>query len=460
MPNNTKKINLTSANLSEEKLKELRHILPEVFSETKIDWDRLKLVLGDNIDPRVEKFSFTWAGKSSAIKNVITPSTSTLRPAKDESINFDTTENIFIEGDNLEALKLLQKTYFEKVKVIYIDPPYNTGSDFVYKDDFKSALKGYLSQTGQVDGDGQKLQTNKETSGRFHSDWLSMIYPRLKLAWSLLEDDGLIFVSIDDNELHHLLMIMNEIFGEENFITKFIWEKTQHFGRQKVNYYSNADYIVCFAKNLRGRETSTIRELLVEKINDELEDAPLYNASNQESDLIFAPNSVKFNISDGEYTASDDEKYVLQSKVIVRDGRNINELKMRFRSRWSQRMIDEEYEKGTTFWVKSGNFAIRAIYHEGKTANNSPRQIIFTNKNNSLCTYNRFNEKIGTSEEGTGELRDLFDGVSLFDYPKPVSLITYLCSLIYSEQNNAHAKDGIFLDFFAGSGTLAHAVIN
>jgi adenine-specific DNA-methyltransferase len=169
---------------------------------------------------------------------------------------------------------------------------------------------------------------------------------------------------------------------------------------------------------------------------------------------------VKFNIPDGEYKASDDEKYVLQSKVTVKDGRNLNELKMRFRSRWSQRMIDEEFEKGTTFWVKSGNFAIRAIYHEGKTANNSPRQIIFTNKNNSLCTYSRFNEKIGTSEEGTGELKDLFGGVSLFDYPKPVSLISYLCSLIYNEQDNKHSNDGIFLDFFAGSGTLAHAVIN
>jgi len=460
MAKNIQKVNLTSSSLSEEKLQELRQILPEVFAENKIDWDRLRTVLGGDIDPRIEKFGFTWAGKSNAIKNVLTPSGATLRPDKDASINFDETENLFVEGDNLEVLKLLQKAYFEKIKVIYIDPPYNTGGDFVYKDNFASPIKNYLEQTGQKDSEGNKLQTNKETNGRYHSDWLSMMYSRLKLAWNLLEEDGVIFVSIDDNEAHHLLLLMNEVFGEENFVTKFIWEKTQHFGRQKINSYSNADYILCFAKNLRKKDNNVMKELLVEKINDSLEDAPLYNASNHESDLVFAPQSVKFNISDGEYTASEDEKYLLKAKVIVKNGFNTNELKLSFRSRWSQRMIDEEFNKGTTFWVKSKNFAIRAIYREDKTANNSPRQIIFTNKNNSLCTFDRFGEKIGTSEEGTAELKDLFGGVNIFDYPKPVSLILYLCSLLYDGKNNKHVDDGVFLDFFAGSGTLAHAVIN
>src|SRR3990172_3138843 len=214
---NHKKVNLTSANLSEEQLAQLHKTIPAAFSENKIDWDKLRAVLGDAVDERIEKFSFTWAGKSNAIKNVLIPSKATLRPAKDESIMFDESENLFIEGDNLEALKLLQKAYFEKVKMIYIDPPYNTGGDFVYRDNFTAPLQNYLKQTGQKDGNGASLMTNRETSGRYHSDWLSMMYPRLKLAWNLLRDDGVIFVSIDDNEFHHLRMLMNEVFGEENF---------------------------------------------------------------------------------------------------------------------------------------------------------------------------------------------------------------------------------------------------
>ncbi|MEK7161190.1 MAG: site-specific DNA-methyltransferase, partial [Patescibacteria group bacterium] len=195
------KVNLTSALISNDQLEKLRGVLPEAFSENKIDWDKLKAVLGCQIDPRMEKFSFTWAGKSDAIKNVLIPSKATLRPAKDESVDFDKTENLFIEGDNLEVLKLLQKAYFEQVKMIYIDPPYNTGGDFVYHDDFKSPLKSYLEQTGQTDAEGNKLQTNTETNGRYHSDWLTMMYPRLKLAWNLLKPNGVIFISIDDHEV-------------------------------------------------------------------------------------------------------------------------------------------------------------------------------------------------------------------------------------------------------------------
>jgi adenine-specific DNA-methyltransferase len=166
---NNKKVNLTSSNLSEEKLAELHRLLPEAFSENKIDWEKLRTVLGDEVDSHIEKFGFTWAGKGNAIKNVLIPSKATLTPAKDESIKFDDSENIFVEGDNLEALKLLQKAYFEKVKMIYIDPPYNTGGDFVYKDNFASPVKNYLEQTGQKDSEGNNLQTNKETNGRYHS---------------------------------------------------------------------------------------------------------------------------------------------------------------------------------------------------------------------------------------------------------------------------------------------------
>lgn len=245
--NNHKKVNLTSSDLTEEKLTELRRVLPEAFSEDKIDWNKLRAVLGDKIDERIEKFSFSWAGKSGAIQNVLIPSKATLRPTKDESIKFDTSENLFVEGDNLEVLKLLQKAYFEQVKMIYIDPPYNTGGDFVYHDNFASPVKSYLQQTGQVDAEGNNLQTNRETNGRYHSDWLSMMYPRLKLAWSLLRDDGVIFVSIDDNEVHNLRQIMNEVFGEENFVAQLVWAAGRKNDSKLISV--SHEYILCYLKS-------------------------------------------------------------------------------------------------------------------------------------------------------------------------------------------------------------------
>ncbi|OGC81165.1 hypothetical protein A2943_00750 [Candidatus Adlerbacteria bacterium RIFCSPLOWO2_01_FULL_51_16] len=249
---NHKKVNLTSSNLSEEKLVELHKVLPEAFSENKIDWDKLRAVLGSAIDERIEKFNFSWAGKSNAIKNVLIPSKATLRPVKDESVKFDESENLFIEGDNLEVLKLLQKAYFEQVKMIYIDPPYNTGGDFVYHDDFSAPLSNYLKQTGQKDGNGASLTTNRETSGRYHSDWISMMYPRLKLAWNLLRDDGIIFVSIDDNEAHHLRMIMDEVFGEENFRNAIFVSRVKKNIQETDTVKAlnqGVGYILCYAKS-------------------------------------------------------------------------------------------------------------------------------------------------------------------------------------------------------------------
>jgi len=246
------KVNLASSNLLAERLDELRKIFPEAFIENQVDSKKLMEVLGDRADSMVEKFGFMWAGKGNAIKNVLIPSKATLKPAKDESVKFDESENIFIEGDNLEVLKLLQKAYFEKVKMIYIDPPYNTGGDFVYKDDFTAPLRGYLEQTGQVDGDGNKMQTNRETNGRYHSDWLSMMYPRLKLAWNFLRDDGVIFISIDDNEVHHLRMLMDEIFGEENFRNTISVSRVKKNIQEREAVKSlnqGVGYILCYSKS-------------------------------------------------------------------------------------------------------------------------------------------------------------------------------------------------------------------
>jgi len=210
-----------SMDIVAQNIEKLKEIFPDVFTEGKVDFETLEATLGEYIDRDDERYSFNWKGKARARRIAQTPSTGTLRPAPEESKDWDTTQNLYIEGDNLEVLKLLQKSYHKQVKMIYIDPPYNTGKDFVYKDNFKDNLKNYLELTGQVDAEGKKLSTNAETSGRYHSDWLNMIYPRLKLARNLLKDDGVIFISIDDNEVANLRKVCDEIFGEENFVSFF-----------------------------------------------------------------------------------------------------------------------------------------------------------------------------------------------------------------------------------------------
>jgi adenine-specific DNA-methyltransferase len=208
-----------------ENITKLKALFPEAVTEGKIDFDVLKEMLGEYVDDRDERYSFTWNGKTRTRMLAQTPSTGTLRPCPEESVDWETTQNIFIEGDNLEVLKLLQKSYHKKIKAICIDPPYNTGHDFVYKDDFKDNIKNYKAITGQIDGEGRNISSNPETSGRYHTDWLNMMYPRLKLARNLLRDDGVIFIHIDDNEVANLRKMCDEIFGEENFVANVVWEK-------------------------------------------------------------------------------------------------------------------------------------------------------------------------------------------------------------------------------------------
>ena len=307
--------------------------------------------------------------------------------------------------------------------MIYIDPPYNTGNDFVYNDTFKN--------------------------------WSEMITPRLELARELLTDNGVIFISIGEEEVDTLKSICNKVFGKENFITKFIYEKTQHFGRQKLNTYSNAEYILCYARELI--KNGKIKELLVERINNELLDAPLFNASNRITEIVFPAGSVKFNLKDGVYKETKSKEYELLQDVIIKNGKNKNDLSLRFRSRWSARTVLDEIEKGTTFWVKTESFAIRAVYNSERSTKIAPKQIIFTNPKNP--TVSRFNERVTTSETATKELEKLLGG-KYFHYPKAVSLISYLISLIYDESTNIFPNDFTVLDFFSGSGTTAHACMH
>lgn len=265
------KLDLTSHNLPADKAAELLRLFPEIRTEGgQIDFDKLKLVLGQSIDIGRERYGMNWPGKGDCFKTIQTPSMGTLLPVPAESVDFDTTENLIIEGDNLEALKLLQKAYLGKMKMIYIDPPYNTGNDFIYPDNYTESLQTYLEYTEQVDAEGRKFGTNTEDNGRFHSRWLNMMYPRLYLARNLLRDDGIIFISIDDGEVKNLRTLGDEIFGEENFLATIAWEKRYTRSNNAKLFYSLKDSIVVYRKS---DSTSFLREPRNEK-SDSLYDNP------------------------------------------------------------------------------------------------------------------------------------------------------------------------------------------
>nr|WP_054859019.1 site-specific DNA-methyltransferase [Methanobacterium formicicum] len=242
-------LNGESLDIVSENVSELKELFPEIVTEDKIDFDKLREVLGKYTEDDYERYNFTWKGKSAALRLAQTPSTGTLRPCKEESKNWDTTENLYIEGDNLEVLKLLQKSYYGKIKMIYIDPPYNTGNDFVYPDNYHDNMQNYLEITGQVDNDLKKISNNSDISGRYHTNWLNMIYPRLRLSRNLLSDDGVIFISIGDNEIDNLKKISSEIFGEENFVAVF--SRVMKKGSSMGKFVSpSIDYILCYTKNV------------------------------------------------------------------------------------------------------------------------------------------------------------------------------------------------------------------
>lgn len=249
------KINGKTMDIVRDNIDKLKEIFPDVFSEGKIDFTKLQENLGEFVDTEQERYSFNWNGKQEAKLIAQTPSTGTLRPCKQDSKDWDTTKNLYIEGDNLEVLKLLQKSYHNKVKMIYIDPPYNTGKDFVYKDNFKDNIKNYMEQTGQIDVDGNKLRTNSDQSGRYHSNWLNMMYPRLKLARNLLKDDGVIFISIDDSEGHNLKKLCDEIMGEDNLICNVVWSRKRGKDNSAKFFSRNHEYLLVYSKNINQAKT-------------------------------------------------------------------------------------------------------------------------------------------------------------------------------------------------------------
>lgn len=426
----------STVNIVEQNVAKLKELFPDIVTEGRIDFDALRETLGNHTDDRQERYSFTWNGKSLAKRIAQTPSTGTLRPCSEESVNWETTQNLFIEGDNLEVLKLLQKSYHKRVKMIYIDPPYNTGNDFVYPDDFRDSIGNYLMLTEQTDEEGRKRSTNPETSGRYHTDWLNMMYPRLKLARNLLRDDGVLFVSIGDEEIHNLRKLCDELFGEENFCGVFVWEKKKKPSFLDSNMGTVIDYIVSYAKHRPQSPPFAAGAV------EDGKKYPFNNAGNGVTTLTFPPKSVVFKCGDQHIPAQDmsegNIKTELLDDVEIVQGMNANEFRLKGEWRYSQKTLDEFVTAKAEIIISKVPFRPNYVNRSGelkKTAN--------------LLSY-RVNG-VPTNEDATEEIRDLF-GADVMSYPKPSGLLQYLTRAV------THVGD-IVMDFFAGSGTLAHGVL-
>jgi len=415
----SKSMDIVAGNIS--KLKEL---FPEAFTEGKVDFDVLKEVLGNYIDGREERYSFTWNGKNKARMLAQTPSTGTLRPCKEESVDWVSTQNLFIEGDNLEVLKLLQKSYHKKVKMIYIDPPYNTGKDFVYKDNFRDNIKNYKEITGQVDGEGRNLSNNPETNGRYHTDWLNMIYPRLKLARNLLKDDGIIFISIDDGEVSNLRKICDEIFGEENFIANFLWEK--RITRENRKIVSNRhDHVLCYCRN------ASLSERVIGLLP--MDDEAISRYKNPDNDPRGVWTSVPAIAQAGHGTKN--QFYTLTTP----SGREVDPPSGSCWRYTYQKM--QEAISDNRIWF-------------GSDGDGVPRIKKFLNEGQQGLTIESmwWAKNVGNNDSAKRELTKLFDGKAVFDTPKPSSLINQMLQVSTDERS-------IVLDFFSGTAPTAQAVM-
>jgi adenine-specific DNA-methyltransferase len=413
----------------DDRLDAIGAAFPEAVCDGKIDFDALRRSLGDWVEPGPERFGLTWPGKAECTRVIQEPSIGTLVPMPGDSVDWDTTQNVIVEGDNLEVLKLLQKAYYGKVKLIYVDPPYNTGKEFIYPDNFREGLADYLRYSGQTDEEGMKLTANAETDGRYHSKWLSMMYPRLFLARNLLREDGLIFVSIDDHEGHNLRALMNEIFGEENFVATVIWEKI-HTRKNSAQYMSeNHDYLLVFARN---KARCTIQLL---PRPEEL-DAGYTNRDNDpRGPWADGPVQARNYYSKGRYAITCPSGRVIAGPP---PGRY-----------WS--VAKEEFEAldadDRVWW--------------GETGNNVPRIKRFLSEVKAGIVPQTIwpHAEVGHTQEAKADLlnRVSFGEIdSMFETPKPVRLIERVVQLATTDDPQA---DDIVLDFFAGSGTTGEAVL-
>jgi adenine-specific DNA-methyltransferase len=446
------KLKMQSADITGGNIEKIATLFPNVVTEVKdensvlrkaIDFDKLRLLLSADpsemlvVDENSERYDFTWAGKRQAIVNAATPIRKTLRPCVEESENWGTTENLYIEGDNLEVLKLLQESYLGKVKMIYIDPPYNTGNDFIYNDNFTKSKNEYEEELGLFDEEGNRLFKNTETNGRFHSDWCSMIYPRLQLARNLLTDDGVIFISIDDNEVSQLKKICDEIFGESNFAACIPWQSRLSM-QNDTDLSINHEYLIVYAKRRRfenrrlkesnartwyNKDSFVFRPLPLDK--DKFDNPDNDPRGLWKADPFDAPN-VRPNLTYPVTNPKTGEQHLPPS------GRHW---------RISSEKFSSALADGRIIFGKNGTGRpqMKSFYEEKKD---------FGSIDNSWFS----GDKVGTATAATKELQSLFDNAP-FDTPKPTSLLRKLCLLGFLESGD------IILDFFSGSSTTAHAVM-
>ncbi len=415
------KLDLKSLDLSEEKRQELLRLMPEIRTEGgKIDFDRLKLVLGESVDVGKERYGMHWPGKADCFKTIQAPSMGTLRPCPEESVAFDTTENLIIEGDNLEVLKLLQKSYLGRVKMIYIDPPYNTGSDFIYPDNYSESLQTYLEYTGQVDAQGRKFGTNTDTDGRFHSKWMNMMYPRLYLAKNLLSEDGLIFVSISDHEVGALRFLMNDIFGEDNFSAQFVW-KSRKFpdSRAKTGVSTDHEYVFLFTRS----DSGVLRGVERDESKFANPDEDPRGDWMSRSILGLATKAQRPNLH-----------YLITDPATGRSFAPPDDTGWRYASERMQRLV----EAGCILFPAKS---------DGR-----PREKKFRSElQTEFVAFPSIIDDVFTGD-GTAEIRSIF-GEEVFDFSKPSVLLERLIK-------QGTRDGGIVLDFFAGSGSTGHAVLN
>ncbi len=435
-----------SLDMVAENLKALKTIFPDAFSEDKVDFDALRQLLGNGVDEAEERYGLNWHGKKKARQIALTPSTGTLRPCLEESVDWDTTENLFIEGDNLEVLKLLQKSYANKVKMIYIDPPYNTGKEFIYPDKFQDNLDTYLRYTGQKGEDGMNTSSNTDGSGRYHTNWLNMMYPRLKLAKNLLREDGVIFISIDDNEVASLRKVCDEIFGEENFLVSFSWRTDGNFDNQ-AKFKKCHEYILGYAKQEPCFAAPPVIDPNVPKTSklykEEVRNTIVKNGPKNPVSSVKLPVGFPADVTSGVIEQRSDSWPHYHCDAIIENGKLTNDIEVE--SGWSSKdlllsyisnncepVVDNKGQKSRFLISTTG--AIEVI----KKRSGQQSHVISSLQN------------FGGPQKASAEIQAI--DIVFDDYPKPVSLIKYLCQMVKSEEN-------LILDFFAGSSTTAHAVM-
>lgn len=428
------KLRMQSSNGVEDNITKIAQLFPDCVTETVdeksgqpkhlIDFEKLKQNLSDSVmSERAERYQFTWPDKSKAILLANSPINATLRPCREDSVDFDNTQNLYIEGDNLDVLKCLKETYLHKVKMIYIDPPYNTGNDFVYEDDFAQSSEEYLANSGQFDEQGNRMFTNAESNGRFHTDWLNMIYPRLKVARDLLTDDGVIFISIDDNEVENLRKVCDEVFGEQNFIATLIWERAFAPKNDAKFISSSHDYIVMCAKRIENFKIGRLER--IQEANARY--------SNPDND----PRGVW---TSGDMLVKTYNKSC-DYPITTPSGKIVNPVPGRC-WRFSEESFLEKVKDNRIWFGPEGNGVprVKRFLSELKFEGMAPTSILF-------------HKEVGHSQEGSKEVTALFGDKGVFDGPKPVRLLQRLLTLANLDDNS------IILDFFSGSASTAHAVM-